>query len=602
MIAFAWVNPSERERFNLFPEVITVDTVAGTNNENRPLLTMGGKDSNGKMFIFLRAYLPHERGWIFRWIFSIVLPKMFNKNTLSRSKLIISDGDLQEYSQIDNASKKYFPNLLRIRCGWHIVDRSWEKRFSSKASFPEAAQLHYDTMKKTIQNWLYSWMKPSCETMEEYLLSKYLLHRYLASAKVVKQVSTLMYEHFNIYVKGYIETHESKYLFCLRKHIRHYAEYSNTILEGCNNTIKYHSSSVTPASRLDNSFTIIANNSDLKHKGTNKYVHSQFHSKPPLRSREVEKQMCATHLTVMGYETLLSSFNHSKTYKSHKYDSTTWYVTQTEEGINVRKKFVIPAFKRVRTVILCNDMLKCDYPHGKIYGLPCWHEIHVASLVHSWKFPTHHDCSVTWWKSYYYYGMSSLSFACKERETIYKSFHTLKQNERLGINVDSSKYFCLPIDGNTLPADFICDSSNPMAHNYANMSYLDMTSETGQGEVIQGMTQLSSIVPNDNDELETFFEENDFLPTDSNTAQTDITAKPYNYLISSFKILTNIMESNCNREDVMEIETFLTSSIKKFTTQIRETDMPREFPVSTNFVSSNPPSSKKRKHHGCRGY
>ena len=152
MIAFAWANPSERERFNLFPEVITVDTVDGTNNENRPLLTMGGKDPNGKMFIFLRAYLPHERGWIFRWIFSIVLPKMFNKNTLSRSKLIISDGDLQEYSQIDNASKKYFPNLLRIRCGWHIMDRSWEKRFSSKASFPEAAQLHYDTMKKTIQN------------------------------------------------------------------------------------------------------------------------------------------------------------------------------------------------------------------------------------------------------------------------------------------------------------------------------------------------------------------------------------------------------------------------------------------------------------------
>ena len=135
---------------------------------------MGGKNSNGKMFIFIRAYLAHERGWIFRWIFSIVLPKMFNKNTLSISKLIISDGDLQEYSQIDNASKKYFPNFLRLRCGWHIVDRSWETRFSSKNAFPEAAQLHYDTMKKTIQKWLYSWMKPSCETMEEYLLSKYL--------------------------------------------------------------------------------------------------------------------------------------------------------------------------------------------------------------------------------------------------------------------------------------------------------------------------------------------------------------------------------------------------------------------------------------------
>ena len=52
------------------------------------------------------------------------------------------------------------------------------------------------------------------------------------------------------------------------------------------------------------------------------------------------------------------------------------------------------------------------------------------------------------------------------------------------------------------------------------------------------------------------------------------------------------MEGNCTREDVMEIETLLTSLIKKFTTQVRETDMPREFPVSTNFVSSNPPSKK----------
>ena len=66
MIYFAWVSQSDKENFNLFPEVITVDTVAGTNNEGRPLLIMGGKYSNGKMFIFLRAYLPYEKVWICR--------------------------------------------------------------------------------------------------------------------------------------------------------------------------------------------------------------------------------------------------------------------------------------------------------------------------------------------------------------------------------------------------------------------------------------------------------------------------------------------------------------------------------------------------------
>ena len=52
MMGFAWVIPSELRLFEYFPNVIMVDTVEKTNNEKRPLLTVGGKDSNGKMFIF----------------------------------------------------------------------------------------------------------------------------------------------------------------------------------------------------------------------------------------------------------------------------------------------------------------------------------------------------------------------------------------------------------------------------------------------------------------------------------------------------------------------------------------------------------------------
>ena len=61
LISFAWVTPQEREKFILFPEVITVDTVFGTNYENGPLLMMGGKDSNGKIFIFLVLIYPMRR-------------------------------------------------------------------------------------------------------------------------------------------------------------------------------------------------------------------------------------------------------------------------------------------------------------------------------------------------------------------------------------------------------------------------------------------------------------------------------------------------------------------------------------------------------------
>ena len=200
MISFAWVAHSEKEKFNIFPEVITVDTVAGTNNEGRPLLMMGGKDSNGKMFIFLRAYLPHEKGWIFRWLFSIVLPKMYSNTVLQRIRLVISDGDAQEYNQLDNAIQKYFPDIVRIRCGWHIVDRSWLRHFLKHENFPEeVTQKNYDTVKKTVKSWIYSWMKQGCETLEEYRLSKYLLYKYLQSKPVVDNVSTFFCQHTSFF-------------------------------------------------------------------------------------------------------------------------------------------------------------------------------------------------------------------------------------------------------------------------------------------------------------------------------------------------------------------------------------------------------------------
>ena len=69
-IAFAWFLPNEKELFDMFPEVIIIDTVFASNNENRPLLTIGAKYYMGKMFILLRVFLLHEQYWVFRWVFS----------------------------------------------------------------------------------------------------------------------------------------------------------------------------------------------------------------------------------------------------------------------------------------------------------------------------------------------------------------------------------------------------------------------------------------------------------------------------------------------------------------------------------------------------
>ena len=84
-MAIAWVIPTERALLNLFPEVLFVDALKDTSKESRPFLLISGKDTNGKLFTIIRIFLPNEQSWIFRWVFSVVLPRMFNKYILGRN-------------------------------------------------------------------------------------------------------------------------------------------------------------------------------------------------------------------------------------------------------------------------------------------------------------------------------------------------------------------------------------------------------------------------------------------------------------------------------------------------------------------------------------
>ena len=53
------------------------------------------------MFQILGLWLPNERSKVFRWIFNVVLTAMIPKNILQKVKVIISDEDQQECSEID---------------------------------------------------------------------------------------------------------------------------------------------------------------------------------------------------------------------------------------------------------------------------------------------------------------------------------------------------------------------------------------------------------------------------------------------------------------------------------------------------------------------
>ena len=89
--------------FMLFPKLLCVDGSHETNNESRPLVSLSVKDSNGKVTVVVRYIAPNERSWFFRWLFQEVLPALLGEESLHSVKLIMTDGDSQEMSQVDFA-------------------------------------------------------------------------------------------------------------------------------------------------------------------------------------------------------------------------------------------------------------------------------------------------------------------------------------------------------------------------------------------------------------------------------------------------------------------------------------------------------------------
>ena len=86
--------------------------------------------------------------------------------------------------------------------------------------------------------------------------------------------------------------------------------------------------------------------------------------------------------------------------ESHRLNHNTWMVTKKIVPKDVDRP-LIPKFKYTRTVTLIGQRLHCDCTMEANFGLPFIHVIHVADTIPGWKFPRHHDVSVSWWKVYY---------------------------------------------------------------------------------------------------------------------------------------------------------------------------------------------------------
>ena len=393
MMSFAWVNPKELYLLEAFPEVIMVDTTEKTNNEKRPLLTAGGKDSNGNMFIFLRVFMPNQQSWMFRWIFSVVFPRLIPKQILHKIKIIITDGDPQEYGQIDNAIETVIPNARRTRCGWHIVHQGFDRYVDT--TFPNISSEVVNEHKKVILNWMYSWMKRRCLTYLQYKYSRYLFMKYLYSKEFTDLFGVAFSNNISMFVRQHVQTHENYFLYCHRNNIRHYGEYSNTPLEGTNYGIKHSSISTHPGLSMDNSMVILSVQSDKHVCRTNGKV-IQANKKNCVNYKESVHR----RLTVMASSMLSNLMHHSSKYDSIRINQNEWLVRKTYVPPPSRKGY-IPDFDVIQTVKVTDTpnmevkQLQCTCQYNEVYGMPCIHSIVVArSFQPNWTYVTHNDVSV----------------------------------------------------------------------------------------------------------------------------------------------------------------------------------------------------------------
>ena len=610
LIALAWVVPEERRMFELFPETLFVDSTEDTNNEGRPLFTMGGCTSEGKMFTFLRAFLPNQRSWAFRWLFIHVLPTMFSKNIYQKIRVIISDGDSQEFHQIDTAIIAFSPSIHRIRCGWHVLDRGWERHGPSSRDYEN--KVAYREISSIVKNWMYSWCSSSAETEEEHLVSKALFEQFVYSDRVMKTLGTSYSKKVLNFFRLYVEPILPYMVFYKRKHIRHFDYYSNVKLESTYSGIKTGSTPVTPGTALHNSVALLSNIAER-----NSGKHHKANTYDVLSKKTWVSLSCADEVNLRCEQILTNQWSRRKSYISFRTGIQEWLVfhndeTQTtnngEKAVDLeRLKSIYPIFRRVRKVSVSkNTNFVCSCSMFERFGIPCRHTLSVLDSFPSYKEPSVNDCSVIYWKIYAMYGrINSDNISIKRLSNMLQK---LRDNDVLGPSCPKSFYENIPVC-TELPERFRTRNLNELnCLNYNIKHVLPLKHYNVYAPAGYGVSM--SLSQNDIDTDETHELKDDINQSfnenlnqreeclNNNFMKTLRTKKDaYGELIPVFKELVSHLQNN-DISHMNRVKSLLMrelNDMKKL--EVSDINTPKG-----NIVSSTSNFVKKRKTHGTKYY
>ena len=106
------------------------------------------------------------------------------------------------------------------------------------------------------------------------------------------------------------QTHEINFCFYKRKHLRHYAEYTNSCHEGTKKGIKYNSAPILPRHYLAKSCIIMSKNGERpvtkkKHENAKSFCPTRPHSTVACGNYLVENCECR----LQGFMDIISNFD-----------------------------------------------------------------------------------------------------------------------------------------------------------------------------------------------------------------------------------------------------------------------------------------------------
>ena len=118
----------------MFPEVMYLDTTAGTNKQHRNLFLMVVKDASGGTFIGNATVIPSEKAWVFHYIYQKFFIMLYGEETLNRARLFLTDDDDAMHGTLDNCIEtlKHYSKARHMLCVFHAIVMAFKEKVNPK--------------------------------------------------------------------------------------------------------------------------------------------------------------------------------------------------------------------------------------------------------------------------------------------------------------------------------------------------------------------------------------------------------------------------------------------------------------------------------------